>query len=799
MSSTTVMELTDTQMLDYSIDSDYTMHATGHSVEWLPVEATMSDDQILSATEYSETIEVDMDQNEEDEEMTEYEMADGTDYVNEDVVEIQDVDFADPSQVASPLGVSALGSPALVDAASFQLPPSPSLPLVSPALRSEAYVFHAAAPSIPERSTSSSDTPAHSTIPEPLEALHEPVPHPHAYLADDRSNGGEEPHVAQRPASPVEPGPANPLANLEAEPQTHSLDHAAVGAQVADSSDDAVGSGGQEDGSLQLEESFPDDAHAFGEVAELGAGQEVHENASNGDPHEISDGVYIEPPPAVLLSLSTSSQRVECCMFNQPHADSRAQSPSAHASSSTTPDLALLLSQRPTLYYEPLSNVFEALRQDETINSLSELVDGEMIIEAYDLDLRITEDNIHTGEVTIHELNILHDGIDLTGPLRLRLSAVPRFITRYHALRDQVAQLSLEAGLDNAPHPPANATDSAEVYETTDHRDTFSTSDRALDFESSEAARHETADDASTEPTQTGNTEHESLAQHPSNEPSHADPGQELQSASAEDQYDEQEHEDPADDAAPEAAEDQTTEYGTALTTGEPVEGLDADVHRERDAEEGGDYTDYAQHNPDDEEEFGEALPELGDGPAVSEGDDGHHETLAVPYGDVSTADGAAEAAYTEAEAEAQTALDTADSDQTSVGNVTNIAEEDVTETDGPADDYTKPEAVDRPSANDISRTESGETDNLEDYDAEGDLEDEGDPAEFQEELEDWGEFDDEDPEQSHYVPEDGSSKGSSETLSTLSKRSREEDEDEGDDIDGNPPHSPDSKRVRVE
>ena len=51
----------------------------------------------------------------------------------------------------------------------------------------------------------------------------------------------------------------------------------------------------------------------------------------------------------------------------------------------------------------------------------------------------------------MHELNILHDGIDLTGPLRLRLSAVPRFITRYHALREQVAQLTLATGPDNEP------------------------------------------------------------------------------------------------------------------------------------------------------------------------------------------------------------------------------------------------------------------------------------------------------------------------------------------------------------
>ena len=58
------------------------------------------------------------------------------------------------------------------------------------------------------------------------------------------------------------------------------------------------------------------------------------------------------------------------------------------------------------------------------------------------------QDNIYAREVTLHELNVLHDGIDLSGPLRLRLSANPRFVTRYHALREQISQLSLglEAG-----------------------------------------------------------------------------------------------------------------------------------------------------------------------------------------------------------------------------------------------------------------------------------------------------------------------------------------------------------------
>lgn len=43
-------------------------------------------------------------------------------------------------------------------------------------------------------------------------------------------------------------------------------------------------------------------------------------------------------------------------------------------------------------------------------------------------------------------MNILHDGSDLSGPLRLYLHAVvPRFILRYHMLRDQIARLNLAA------------------------------------------------------------------------------------------------------------------------------------------------------------------------------------------------------------------------------------------------------------------------------------------------------------------------------------------------------------------
>ena len=68
---------------------------------------------------------------------------------------------------------------------------------------------------------------------------------------------------------------------------------------------------------------------------------------------------------------------------------------------------------------------------------------------------------MYTHEVTLHELNVIHDGSDLNGPLRLRLKVfAPRFVTRYTTLRDQIARLNLTDGDDShgdtAIAPPAH-------------------------------------------------------------------------------------------------------------------------------------------------------------------------------------------------------------------------------------------------------------------------------------------------------------------------------------------------------
>ncbi|TFY81233.1 hypothetical protein EWM64_g2780 [Hericium alpestre] len=173
------------------------------------------------------------------------------------------------------------------------------------------------------------------------------------------------------------------------------------------------------------------ETHVTHDVSEATEGAE-------SDPHEISEGVFIEPPPAVLLELPSSSEQPECCLFNVLD---QAQGESTE---SERRRFEILLGHRPTLYYERLSDVFDALREEEMIQRLPELLESEMVLDAYDLQLAVSEDNIYAREVTLHDLNILHDGTDLTGPLRCRLRFIkPRFIERYHQLKDQIARLNV--------------------------------------------------------------------------------------------------------------------------------------------------------------------------------------------------------------------------------------------------------------------------------------------------------------------------------------------------------------------
>lgn len=56
---------------------------------------------------------------------------------------------------------------------------------------------------------------------------------------------------------------------------------------------------------------------------------------------------------------------------------------------------------------------------------------------------------MHTRDVTLHDLNILHDVSGLDGLLRIKLSqSLPRFIYRYKRLQEEVNRLHLDIGTD---------------------------------------------------------------------------------------------------------------------------------------------------------------------------------------------------------------------------------------------------------------------------------------------------------------------------------------------------------------
>lgn len=410
--ATTFVDLADAQMLDYAADTDFSMLASGSSPAWLTVEATMSDESNPPAEleDYSETIEVDMEPHAEDEEMTEYEMADetvealGQHGSNQDA-ELLDVEVNDPSRVVSPLPASLLATPATPQHTLVAQSPLSTFNTSEPlAIATEATDEHFIAVGVEEHEEvlleSSSDfqhVQAHSPLPFPT-------------VGEDVQTESSTANEAPLDAEAVQ-GVLAPEEELASGGSPHDALQApadtAVVASEPVTNGDSAGHNIAEASSVSYDEAaaqHEDAAYQENGIHEATDETQFAEHTSNGeDPHEISDGVYIDPPPAVLLSLLTPTGQQEVSLFNQPHTPSRSQSPNGYASTSASTDLMLLLHQRPTLYYEPLSNVFDALREEETIYNIPEFIDGELVLDAYDLDLKVAEVR-HLAYSSFHSL-----------------------------------------------------------------------------------------------------------------------------------------------------------------------------------------------------------------------------------------------------------------------------------------------------------------------------------------------------------------------------------------------------------
>lgn len=99
------------------------------------------------------------------------------------------------------------------------------------------------------------------------------------------------------------------------------------------------------------------------------------------------ENAYVDPPPPIHLSLHiglAEGDQPDFVLFNLPE-----------SSSSVSEEPLVLLQHLPSLYSEPISAVFEAFRSEEYFSHLQELSEAEMAINAYELQLVISEVRDH--------------------------------------------------------------------------------------------------------------------------------------------------------------------------------------------------------------------------------------------------------------------------------------------------------------------------------------------------------------------------------------------------------------------
>ena len=370
-------ETIDAPMSD-SGDVDVSMfHGISASESWLSAEASMGDDGLIpESTSFSymqEDVEIEM--GDDDEPITEYEMADeGVAYEDE----LQDVEVYDvaPSPLptqhhAADISVedpefmrlhSSDGLQPPVESShpiSFQ--PSDSFGVVDEVFTDhpadESGHFHAVEPESVAEEIQNATVPSFPTV------EGEPAVPPVVVDELRRDNDADEPDSV-----------AVSTHHQEVLGEEHYQD-------VVEHHSEPL-----ETLQLGLEEPRPD-------AIEDGTAHDDHATAAPvdaKDPHEISEGVYIDPPPPVLLSMPPSATHSEFSLFNLP-TTRHSRSPSGSNQPDAGRELPLLLQNRPTLYYEPLSAVFTALRSEQCVQELPQFSEAELVLDAYDLQLSISE------------------------------------------------------------------------------------------------------------------------------------------------------------------------------------------------------------------------------------------------------------------------------------------------------------------------------------------------------------------------------------------------------------------------
>ncbi len=314
----------DAPMTD-SGDIDVSMYPGGMTADsWLSAEASMGDVAYSADTatfDYmQEGVEVEMlDDLDDDAAITEYEMADdGDGYYDH---ELEDVEVLDVSRGASipPMGPTDVSVDA--NAGNSEIMHVPPYDGGAPVASGSHYSGE------PSRDDSALYSETHSTAhPEhPVEA--DALAESSAPLEGDVHHAVSASSLSAPDVSAVVEDNGAP-AELPAFPTLNYAEDASTSTDPAASELHSV----SEDRLLDPVLAGPSDVDHTSPVvpvdsADLHPGEESAHDLAADDPHEISDGVYIDPPPPVLLSLPPSAEHAEYCLFNQPQSSTSPSTP----------------------------------------------------------------------------------------------------------------------------------------------------------------------------------------------------------------------------------------------------------------------------------------------------------------------------------------------------------------------------------------------------------------------------------------------------------------------------------------
>ncbi|KAF7983053.1 hypothetical protein HWV62_23943 [Athelia sp. TMB] len=428
MSATTLLESFDTQM-DYSGDLDVAMHPAGSSDPWpfhgesITMDQDSHPDSHSSAiTNRDESVEVDMEDSSYLEytghEHAEYEMVDEDSHFQQEGVELLDVEVYDaatdePSPASMPLAydapqLSAIpsveytfeSSPSITDVAIIEahaLPteahpdpqtldgPAASIPLVSVNTagavgdaRNAEYTSTAAIDGEASVLSTSAEEHVEATALAPELLADEPHGENLAeYSAVEPAFSVEETgHIPQSAAVPAHTGVEADTISVA---ETPAIPVPAAENVFSEHEENAA----EEDTEHPHAGEVHEDSHEeTGNRADEASAQEIT--------NPLEPGFGVDPPPPIHLSFGLADL-AEVYLFNRPSDGSGSRTPQDGNVEVDTTSIPVLLHHRPLLYFATLDQVFTALREEEYIAQIPQITEGEIILDAYDLQLVITE------------------------------------------------------------------------------------------------------------------------------------------------------------------------------------------------------------------------------------------------------------------------------------------------------------------------------------------------------------------------------------------------------------------------